>query len=311
MRHTLSLGALCGFLLVACSSAPLPRAPGIAASPLEALNPRPEGAPDVVILAVSGRCGVPCVGAPEPNHSYLERRGTLEAVAGAYRALGLKVRTYGYSAHLTAHYSRRSRRMEQGFLQMEARLHQVVADWVQGRSNPTRLVLLGHSHGTNWTHNLVRAYPEISFDTVIDLDGICYLWEDDNAGYFARYYAEQGGNPWRTDLARSCDVESVGRERYHVKDIAYPNVRTNLEVQSRRVIPGLGGEDVQAENVVFDRTYNVRLDGSRTGIFTFVSTLEGHNWLTLPGSIGMNWLTDRIQTLHQSATAPAELFGNR
>ena len=37
------------------------------------------GAPDVVILSVAGRCGVPCV-APRDNWAYLGSRGTVDRV---------------------------------------------------------------------------------------------------------------------------------------------------------------------------------------------------------------------------------------
>ncbi|MBB6097434.1 hypothetical protein HNR42_000851 [Deinobacterium chartae] len=306
MKRLLSLGLLGALFLAACASSPV-AAPEAGKLEGLALTPRPLGSPDVVVLAVSGRCGVPCSEAPEANENYLEPRGTVAALADTYRAMGLNVQTYAYSAHLTTHYSSKSGRTEQGFLQMEARLKQVVADWVTGRSNPARIVLLGHSHGTNWTHNLVRAHPAVRFDTVIDLDGICYLWEDDNSSYFARYYAQIGYNPWPTDLARSCDVETIAGDRYSAKDVAYPNVRINLEVQSKRIFSWMSRQNIAPRgevlvpqgdsNFAYDYTDNLRLDGSRTGIYTFVSRSESHSRVSEPDSAALNWVRERVRAL--------------
>lgn len=288
-----------GVLLAACSNAPQPSEVGAQAL-------RPAGSPDVAIFVVSGRCGVGTCSAPEQNWDYLGPQGTGQAVAQAFQALGYSTRVYSYSAHLRSHYSSISRKTEPGFLELEAQFKAVVQNWVNGFSNPTRIVLVGHSHGTNWTHNLTRIYGAVRFAYVIDLDGICYLWEDDNAPYFRDYYA-QNGNPWGVDISDSCDAIPVkrwyGTSYYNAKDVAFANTTYNLEVQSKRVFlrrEGQQGGDVEPQgetNFAYDYTANRRTNGSTTGIYTYVSSSEGHNQVDEPGSQALAWVKGQIQRL--------------
>ena len=250
--------------------------------------------PDVVLFAVSGRCGFPCDGAPDDNYDYLSERGTDQAVAQAFRNQGKSVLVLDYSSHLFNHYSSESGAYEYGFLQLEADF-----DWVRRNWPGTRRVLLGHSHGTNWTHNLLRAHPGWTVDYLIDLDGICVFWEGDNEDDFDAFYAAYG-NPWPVDLSESCDVEPIEKywwwtSYYSAKDVAYPGATYNLEVQSARFL----ASDVQPEgntSFVFDYTDNIRLDASYTGIWTFVAD-EDHNGITYPGSSALDWVTARIAAL--------------
>ncbi len=278
--------------LAACSQAPAP-------------SYRPEArvqqemglvqsVPDVVLFAVSGRCGVPCDGAPDDNYDYLTDRGTTAAVAQAFQNLGQSVLVVAYSSHLFNHTSSISGEYEYGFLQLEADF-----DWVRRNWPNTRRVLLGHSHGTNWTHNLLRAHPDWTVDYLIDLDGICALWEDDNASDFDYFYSTYG-NPWPVDLSQSCDVEPIEKywwwtSYYNAKDVAYWGATYNLEVQSARLLAsdvGAAGDT----SLVFDYTDNVRLDNSTGGIRTFVAD-EDHNGITYPGSSALDWITSQIAAL--------------
>jgi len=236
MKKRIGFVALFALLVLSACSGPA------AGRPTYAPEPRVAGeaglalaVPDVVLFAVSGRCGVPCDGAPDDNYDYLTERGTARAVAQAFRDLGRSVLVLTYSSHLYNHYSSISGGYEYGFLQLE-----VDFDWVRRNWPGSRRVLLGHSHGTNWTHNLLRAHPGWTADYLIDLDGICALWEDDNRPYFDDFYARYG-NPWPADLSESCDVEPI--EKYwwwtvysSAKDVAYPGATYNLEVQSARFL---------------------------------------------------------------------------
>lgn len=258
------------------------------------LTARPTGSPDAIVFAVSGRCRMLCRTAPDDNHEYLTGRGTVGVVTEALRRRGLRVSTYAYSAHLDAtHFSNLSGRQEPGFLQLEQDFRELRDTLVRGRSNPPLLVLVGHSHGTNWVRNLVRLNPSTTFDLVVDLDGVCALWETDNRGSFDRLYATRG-NPWPIDLRGTCRPVTVARRTVHVKDIAFPNVRYNLEVQSQHLVSG--SRDSLA-NFPYDNIPNVRLDGSRGGIQTFVSATENHSVVTRPGSLAMRWVERQLLDL--------------
>ena len=292
----LALIGFLGALLAACSGpqATVPRGYEPPPRVRSAAGIAPQSPPEVVVFAVSGRCGVPCDTAPDGNYDYLGPRGTAEAVAQAFRDLGKRTLTLTYSAHLFNHTSPISGRYEYGFLQLEADVR-----WVRQNWPGTRLVLLGHSHGTNWTHDLLRAHPGWRFAYLIDLDGICALWEGDNQPYFDRFYRTYG-NPWGVDLSRSCDVEPIKKHwwwtsYYSAKDVAYPGAIYNLEVQSARLLAAR--VEIQGNtSLVFDYTDNVRLDASRTGIWTHVAK-EDHSGITYPGSDALAWVTRQIRYL--------------
>lgn len=297
MPRALLVSALALCALSACGTTGTPSAASPALAAQAALTPRPAGSPDVAIFVVSGRCGAQCDDAPNDNWNYLEPQGTVAAFGRMFGGLGKSVRTYAYSAHLRTHHSGLSGKQEAGFLDMEAQLRYALANWVRGRKNPTRLVLVGHSHGTNWTHNLARVYPDVTFDYLIDLDGICLAWEDDHRPFIQAYYAERGGNPWPEDISRSCgQVSAGGLTKYDYKDVALRNVRHNLEIQSQRAVDQPTSLDGSA-NLLFDTVDNVRPDGSRAGVHTFLSYDEGHNEVQLPGSEAMTWLGGKVQEL--------------
>ena len=273
------------------------------------LTPRPAGSPDVLILAMSGRC--PCLSGPTNNVDYLTPRGTLRAVAAAFETLGLSVQTAGASAHLTSHLPTTAIQSQlgkgvltaptqDGFLQLEDRLRAAYTDWVYGRSNPTRIVLLAHSHGVVWTHALARAHPEIPISVMIDLDGICDLWELDNRLLIQAYVRSLGHNPWPFDLSNSCGAVRVGHVRYDLKDVVYPNVALDLEVQSQRLVSVAGGFKA---NFPFDALANVRSDGSHVGIETFRSG-DTHSNVSVPGSEALIWVEARLSRIAADWHAP-------
>ncbi|PYE54850.1 hypothetical protein [Deinococcus yavapaiensis] len=289
----------CLFLLAAC--APRPASYGGGETPYTGdLTLRPEGTPDVVIFSVAGRCSAFCTTAPQDNWDYLTPRGTVAAIANAFRAKSFKVETYGYSSNLfETHRSGISNKDEAGFLKLEADFRRVSDEFVRGKANPTRIVLLAHSHGANWTHTLAKLYPYTPIALMIDLDAICALWDLDNRPAFETLYRERGGSPWAFDPSRACDVTYIRRKAYRVKDIAFPNVALNLEVQSQRVVPGGTSDDPRnlPANLPFDTTNNVRLDGSRDGIETLTSWTEDHSTVTRPTSRAMKWVLSYVEAL--------------
>lgn len=269
------------------------------------LTPRPEGSPDVLLLAVSGRCPPGCQ-APTDNIDYLTPRGTVQAVASVFEARGLSVQVYAAASHLGLHTPTTISQTQagagntvaatqQGFVQLEDRLTQAEQNWVRGRSNPTRIVLLAHSHGVVWSHVLARAHPEVQIAAMIDLDGVCDFWETDHRQDIRTYIRTLGRNPWSFDLADSCGSVRVGHIRYDVKDVVFPNVVSDLEVQSARLLGRPDGSFMA--NFPFDSLQNVRLDGSREGVQTFRSESDTHSAVSYPRSRAMAWVLSRLTEL--------------
>ena len=269
------------------------------------LTPRPAGSPDVLVLSVAGRCPAPCR-PPGDNLDYLTPRGTVQAVASVLEARGLSVQTYGVAAALTTHVpktvvqaqigaGKTVSATQDGFVQLEEHLLAADRDWIRGRSNPTRIVLLAHSHGVVWTHALARAHPEVPIAVMIDLDGICDFWEMDNRRSIQDYVRGQGHTPWPFDLADSCGSVRVGHLRYDLKDVVYPNVAVGLEVQSQRLLSRQDGSFMA--NLPFDSLQNIRLDGSRTGLSTYRAPGETHSRVSYPASRAVTWMTAQLNDL--------------
>ncbi|WP_424949673.1 hypothetical protein [Deinococcus sp.] len=319
LRPFLLVPALCGALTLASCAPATQSAAGQSSfnqsssdqsSDSGDLTPRPAGSPDVLLLAVSGRCPVACQ-APGDNIDYLTPRGTVQAVADTLSARGLTVESYAVAANLSEHTPRTIMQaqvgagktvpaQQQGFLQLEARLNAAYNGWIHGRSNPTRIVLLAHSHGVVWTHALARAHPEVPIAAMIDLDGVCDLWETDNRAAVRTYIGQLGHSPWAFDLADSCGSVRVGHIRYDLKDVVFPNVQWGLEVQSARLLSSSNG-NVMA-NLPFDSLENVRLDGTRQGLQTYRSAGETHSMVSRPESQAMAWVKVQLTALSAAWT---------
>ena len=304
----LVLFGLCTFsattVLTLSGCAPILSAPMTQAAYSGELTLRPEGSPDVLLLTVSGRCPPGCK-APDDNIDYLTPRGTLKAVQDTLEAQGLSVTSYAVAGHLDQHTVRSVVQTQigagrsipagqQGFLQLEGRLNTAYADWIRGRSNPTRIVLLAHSHGVVWTHALTRAHREVPISAMIDLDGVCDFWEMDNRRFIQAHLARLGHNPWSFNLADSCGSVRVGNLRYDLKDVVYPNVQANLEVQSVHL---LGGGGTVVANAPYDGLQNIRTDGSRQNIQTYRSESETHSAVSSPSGKALAWVRARLAAL--------------
>ena len=275
--------------------------------PTPVLTPRPVDSPDVVLFSFSGRCSAPC-NAPQDNWNYLAAPavagqpywGTVAQIQAAFQGLGKTVQSYGYSSHLSTHtsvalenYLRPS--SEEGFLQLEVKLKQVYTDWIRGRSNPTQLVLVGHSHGVNWTHQLARAYPNISFAYLVDFDGISSSWEADHKPFIESYYAQQGANPWPIALEKAARVIPVqgSNDLFDSKDVVPNNVKYNLELRSWTNPASCGFFSF----VLSDTITNRRLDNTQTGIHRLDSSSECHSQIAFGTGQGVAWVKTKIAEL--------------
>ena len=276
------------FALVSC-------APEI--TPVAATNLRPEGSPDVLVVSVSGHCAS-CVGWSY-NDEYLVDRGTPQAIANALRDQGLTTQVWDYAdAFYTWESTKTGEVLVWGFLDLVAHLEWVEERWIADFDNPTRIVVVGHSHGVVWAHSAVMAADHVPVEVLVDLDGVCLSWEDDAGtvglgddwNQVIDSYIAEGGQDWWFDLSNPCDswvVEDVD-SLADIEDVVPDNARLNLEVLS-------------SDWWLYDAQWNRRFDGSRSEVRSFV-TSEGHGELLAPDGEAMGWVIPRVV----EALAPAE-----
>ncbi|MEM6428699.1 MAG: PKD domain-containing protein [Deinococcota bacterium] len=253
-------------------------------------NLRPTGSPDVVIVGFAGRCGVLVCVAPEENTAYLDGGArTLQTLQNTLQAEGYSVEYQSYAARLSADVPSVFTDPPVGYLEAEAYLENVYNDWIDGFDNPTRVITVGHSHGTVWMNLLLFNQPDISVDYAISLDGICLVWWDDHEPSIQDYYDRQGFmRPFPLASGSPCNrIEVSGQlSLKDLNDVMPDNVRVNLEVQAGRFIPS-------------DTQENFRLDGSRQGIYTIrpSQTHGGTSGVHYHDGPGMSWVSQQLQTL--------------
>ncbi|MBB5375113.1 hypothetical protein HNQ07_000557 [Deinococcus metalli] len=263
-------------------------------------------APDVVILGVSGRCSPPCV-APRDNWDYLSSRGTLDAVADVYAAAGYRVEVAGFASHPAAsHTSPYLPRPQSGYEALVAAVSRMRATWLRS-GMPPRVVLVAHSHGVAWAHLLTRTFPEVAFTAQVDLDGMCVAWRSD---YGAAVRALPPAAPDEPQLLDACDAVSITGRTVPLKDVVWPNVALNLEVQSKRLPARTSASGGLPVNYLFELARNTRLDGTATGIQHFLSVREDHSAISYPNSDALAWVTARLRDQMQAWPAPPAPAGS-
>ncbi len=278
LRYPLS-GIVTLLLLVVACSAPDPRLP----------EPHwPAEQPDVVVIGFAGRCNMlrGC-SAPEGNRAYLSEApdpNTLGAIQHTLEQLGYSAIAYSFRAHLFDSPA------GNGYLRAEALLQRVQEEWIKGAAVPTRVILVAHSHGTQFLSLLAWDHPEITFDYAIYLDAICLGWNSDHDDMLRLAYGNRAQYPAPLDaLDSACDsVEVPGRGTEDISDVVPFNVHTGIEVRSRGIlVPGL----------ITDDDPNHRPDGTfgpDARLLGIHQTDEGHREVHRDGSAALNWVTDLI-----------------
>lgn len=262
---------------------------------------RPATAPDWAIYSVSGHCVTSCFGS-EDNPEYLEAQGTLGFVVSTMQGEGYSVESFAYADEFY-NKDNNSNELEPGqgnpttfgFLQLLEDLEAVRDDWVSDFDNPTRVMFLGHSHGTVWVHTAVYIMDDLDIEMVIDLDGVVSNWEqevfltgigDDWADVITDY-----GGSWPFDIAHPRDawnVPGVSGAQDTEDTLPNHNVTRNLEVQS----------DPFSSGGLYDDDDNHRLNGSTSGIHRHSSSSEDHGEVAEPNSTAMNWVRQRLRSLY-------------
>jgi hypothetical protein len=249
---------------------------------------RSMAAPDVVLVSVSGRTfDVAIFCPPDCNEPYLADAGdAAEAVEFDLTSRGLSVEHLPFIAALENYDDDDDGEFDDrfGYLQLVADLEWIQQNWIDGAADPTRIVILAHSHGTVWAHIACSVLPQVSVEVLISLDGVCLQWADDHAASIGAYYANFG-NPWSWDISAPCDRWSVPGvvDPQDTEDIVFDNVVAHLEVRSNGAFPFIRDEQI-----------NHRPDGTQDDIFRFDSSNDSHSEVHAPSRESMLWVLDRL-----------------
>lgn len=306
LRHSL-LWLLGWATLCAC-------APTATLKPLEFQQPpvqqladlplRPEYSPDVLIFSISGRCGPPCQ-APQDSWDYIGERGALNKLVAMFEQHGLKVQVESYAERITTNFtSRRSKLPQRGILDLLTDYQTLTDAWVLNKRNPAKVIVLGHSHGAVWAHYLTTVFDKVPVAALVDLDANCAAW---NADHSPEMVAAQTAL-WSDDKVMSpllaCDSMLLSARKVRLKDVVWPNVELNFEVQSKRWPAQTRNSLGLYVNYLFELTPNQRPDGSKNGITTFVSLHEDHSAVAYPKSQALDWVTQQLSKVEWLPSLP-------
>lgn len=147
---------------------------------------------------------------------------------------------------------------------------------VVGRAVPTRVVVVAHSHGGVRAHQAIADVPDLPVTLLVDLDtSSC----DFNLAHLLEHTPDPVG-AW-----------SIGGVAYDDEDVVWENVAFNLEVRSGELCYfSILGE-------LFDDSYNVRDDGTHTGLYFYESNTshgEVHDGDGATVAIVIDWILDRL-----------------
>ena len=175
---------------------------------------------------------------------------------------------------------------------MALALDELEKTWIADFDDPTRLVLVGHSHGTVWASLLAWNFPHVTFDYLVYLDGVCRFWWGDHERYFVGAFDAYGYRrpfPLNADESgESCKSLAVpGLSAQDLEDVVPDNVLVGLEVQAG------------VFSVPQDAEPNHRPSGGRADIYTLVSDNlhHGGDAVHVRGTGAMKWVAEAIKTL--------------
>jgi len=204
-------------------------------------------------------------------------------LAGAIQAAGFTVRTTYFTDDGVSY---------QMFV---SKLAQIRDDWINGVDIPTRIVVVGHSHGCVRSHAALRAVPDCPIEQLVDLDGSSVGWT------LVTHGAENaliGGAPegaYNLGVQRTCAGVTSAGGPHDLEDVVFAHVKKGYEVRSGDVI-------VNPQNLLqlieYDERWNVRPDGSATNLTcVFSGTLHGE--VAAPGvTLGgvQAWIVTQLTT---------------
>ncbi len=265
---------------------------------------KPDDAPDWVIIAVSGHCIPPGCDLPGTNHEYLTKVGTTERIAAVLTDAGASVEIWAYSDELYNRDAQTSQLLPGegepiyfGFLQLHEDLNALRDGWIAGFDDPTRVLVVAHSHGVVWAHTALHVVDDLPVELAIDLDGVSMGWEEDSllAGFgddwddVIAQYNQTYGATWPFDLGDAEAGWSLPgiEDPQDTEDVLPDSVLINLELQSQfsLLFPFPDDDD------------NHRLGGGNEMIYRYSSDGQDHFEIYQPNGDAMDWVVAQMIVL--------------
>ena len=239
---------LCFLLLAACGGG----SGGGSASPGSGTTANP--GPQIALLLCNGH-------SPVPNYLAAATGPQLE---GALQSAGYTVQTSYFVDELTDATTG-------GYVQLVAKLEQIRDDWITDRSDPTRVVIAGHSHGCVRMHAALRAVTDCPIRLMIDLDGNSIGWT--LVGHGSENAAMGGAPEGAYDIAATITCPNhptitSAPPPFDLEDVVFPHVQEAFEVRAASLIPNPANP---IQLIPYDERWNARLDGSTTGLTCYYS----------------------------------------
>lgn len=256
---------------------------------------RPDEWPDFVILAVSGH-EFTVDPLDNVNDEYLvSTSGSPQQLRDTLRAQGFTADVVGYTDEF---YDQPSHGTF-GFLALLFDLARLRDEAIGQYDNPSRIILMGHSHGGTWAHIAAHEARDVPIEALISIDSVTEHWANDDLYPLV-------GDEWAQVIQSWIDVELDGESPFfnpiwepqhltwqtigerEIDDVVPPNVRLNIEVWSDcfvYVFPTL---------TVCDGAANVRTDGTTTGLFFSAGGGDSHTSIHEAFSPSMNWIESTL-----------------
>ena len=264
--------------------------------PILPTGSRPADAPDFVVLAASGH--ELNISAFPYRDGYLIREGAALDVAGALEGLGASVAVWDHGDAFWNHDAAgvalspldAGEPVSFGFLQLIIDMESIRDQWIAAYDNPTKIVVLGHSHGVVWAHLAAHLVPEAPVDVLIDLDGDVEGWDFegptgvsvDGWDQVLLDYTNANGIDWPFDVWAVRDSWAVDgvATLMDVEDVVPTSAALNLEVWG-------------AGQLLRDQNPNLRLDGSDSNVLRLETTLS-HEALARGGTEATAWIAEQL-----------------
>lgn len=182
-----------------------------------------------------------------------------------------------------------------GYAELVAKLQQVRDEWINGRSGPTRIVIVAHSHGCVRAHAAIRAVPDCPVRLLVDLDGSSAGWSLTHAAD----NAAMGGAPegaYAINATITCPAfpaVTSAPPPFDLEDVVFDSVQEAYEVRSGDVLPNPANP---FQFIEYDERWNARPDGSVTGLTCHFSGTP-HAEVAAPGvtlTLVEAWILTRL-----------------
>ncbi len=270
------------------------------AEPPATTGARPADAPDFVVLAASGH--EVNISAFPYRDGYLIREGAALDVAAALEDLGATVSVWDHGDALWNHDADGNalspfdggEPVSFGFLQLVVDLEWIRDTWIASFDDPTRIVVLAHSHGVVWAHLALLLVPDAPVDVLIDLDGDVEAWDGqgptgvavDGWDQALVDYTNAYGLTWPFDVwaVRDAWVVDGVDDPMDIEDIVPASAALDLELWG-------------AGNLLRDADPNLRPDGTDIDVHRLETGLS-HEGLARGGTEATAWIAEELSAFY-------------